>query len=269
MAVRNSQSVHYYGGLMGDLKSGSASQGQPGQVGNASPEGATEGAEPQQITLERVEALVDQRVKDALRQSQSMIDKADRRITDRLQPVFQSIDYVTAMLKEAGVEVKPEMIEQLKHKQMLKELGGESVEGEGSRRGSAQDQGQGRSQASDPSQSPVIATALAMMREAGVFIEDKDPEFKLIDLQSGSVSKILSGVQAAIKEKVARLSASGSAGESNQAQQTKIDQEGRAATIAARNPGTGIGAGKSVQGPPDGLKAMDYFKRGYSKSTEK
>lgn len=247
---------------MGDLERGAASQGQPGTAGNASPEGATEGAAPKPVTLEQVQDLLSKATtnlrSEVGKQIQSQIDKADVRISDRLRQEFVNIDNYAKLAKDAGQEVSPETIKRMKQDAMMREFEGEQVQGQGSGGGSAQGQQQGQSQ-QQIQQSPVVMTALALMQEEGVFIEDTDPEVKLIDLKTTSPKALLASVQGAIEAKKQRLS-----GASNEQNQT--EQEGDAAKAAARNPGKGASAGKPVVGSsPDGLTSMAYFKRAYNK----
>ena len=242
---------------------------QAGQPGQASQDGAPVEGTAQPVTLEQVQALlqefgktIEQKVLDqAVRRSQSLVDKADRRITERLRQEFQSLDKTVELLKGLGVEIDPAMVERAKQVKLIQEFQGqEQLPGEDS-----------RPQESQPTEpdfggSPAVAAAWQMQQEAGVFIEDNDPEVAMLKLD-GTVTEMLTSLSKAIEAKKARLAGTtgekpGAADDKNQ-QQTQTEGDD-VAKLAARNPG-GVGTGRTAEGPPDGLSSMDYFRRAYSK----
>jgi len=246
-----------------------------GQPGEASDQGAAEGGASQAVSPEIAQAVeqvvskllpkVKSEVLDeAVRRSQSLVDKADRRITDRLRREFQAIDRYAQMFKSAGIEIDDAMLEQMKQRKVIEELAGEASGGEGSAEGSAQDPQAGQPQTPDPAQSPVMQDALAIMEEAGTFIEDGDPELEMIDLKTPSPYKFLRSVEAAVEAKKKRVAGSKepNADDGNEAEE---DAEDLAARLAARSPGLGAGSGKRAAASPDGLSAMEYLRRGYNK----
>jgi len=254
---------------MGDKLSGAVSQGQPGQAGNVSPEGTTEGAASKPVTLEQVQDLLskqEQNLRNEVgKQIQSQVDKADFRITDKLRAEFQNIDTTVKRLKDAGQEVSPQAVERMKQQALMDEFAGQHVQGDGSGKPDlAQGQKQGQPKGVIP-QSPIVATALALMQEEGVFIVDNDPEIKMIDLKTTSPKALLKSVEAAIEAKKQRLSGASTNGQPEKGKTEKTDKKGDAEKIAARNPSTGVKTGKSVGATPEGLTSMDYFKRAYNK----
>lgn len=249
---------------MSDLLTGTPLE-EPSDTGVGTSEGdpAAEGDEPQPITREEIQALVDASsvttLSKAKRETQSLVDKADHRISGRLSSDLANLATYFDDMKAAGHEVPPEVIKIVEQDVMLRSLKGESAEGEGPSGGVGKLAPKGEPKEVDSDQATGMV-AITMMEEADCFIKDDDVELKMIDTDTKSATKFIRSVDAAITAKQARL-----AGASEEEPESEEDKgDGR----KARTPAKIVGA-RPPKAVPDGLSAMDYLKRGYSNSKKK
>jgi len=161
-------------------------------------------------------------------------------------------------MKTAGHEVPAEIVERAKQDVLLRSLTGEPAQGEGPSGGTAAGQAvpTGEPRELDSAKATGMV-AIAMMEEADCFIEDDDPELKLIDMNTGSSRKFIKSIDVAIEAKQKRLA--GTSGNEPEGDEGDLAAGRRARTPTA----TGKRAPVSI---PDGLSPMEYLKRGYSKN---
>jgi len=247
---------------MAELGSGQASDQPPGTGAGASQgEPVVEGAEQKPFTREEAQALIDagrdEAVKISGRHSQSLVDKADNRITKRVTAELKSLDVYAADLKAAGHELPPEILERVKQDVIVRSLTDETPEGEAP---SAELAGQA-ALAGDLKGDSAQATgmvAVAMMEEADCFIEKGDAEFPLINLKTASPRLFLASVGKAIDTKQQRLAGASA----NEAEGGEEERDAGDLSPRARIPSGKKSAPSKI---PDGLSPMEYLKRGYSK----
>jgi len=242
---------------MGELGPGAASE-EPLGTGEGASEGEPEpkGAEPVPLTREETKALIDAGMNKAVRMSQSLVDKVDHRISGRLTSELKSLATFVDDMKAAGHEVPAEIIERAKHDVVLRSLTGEPAQVEGPSGVPAGQAGKTGEPGEVDSAKATGIVAIAMMEEENCFIEDDDPELKLIDMNTDSPRVFIRSIDTAIDAKQKRLA--GASGE-----EPEGDEGDLAAGRRARTP-----TGKGKRAPaaiPDGLSPMDYLKRGYSK----
>lgn len=246
-----------------------SSMDQRGDAGNASQEGATGREQDRPLTLEAVETLIERKLqpfeKRVISQSQSLIDKADRRITDRFQGKLRNLQETVGLLKEIGIEVSPEQLERAQQRLVIDGFAPqEPVQEPGSGQRSPQGQSPGQRQQTDPNEpsNPILDEAFRLQEEAGVFIGKDDPEFQDINFD-GNALELLGSTKEAIDKKIARL-AGGSSSQEEPGEGEQESEEERQARLAARSPG---GSGRRKQSAPSGqhLGSMEHFRRGYSK----
>lgn len=246
---------------MSDLLTGTPLE-EPSDTGVGTSEGVpeAEGDEPQPITREEIQALVDagsaKTLSQAKRESQSLVDKADHRISGRLSSDLANLARYFDDMKAAGHEVPPEVIKIVEQDVMLRSLKGESAEGKGPSDGAGRIAPKGEPGEVDSDQATGMV-ALTMMEEADCFIKDDDVELKIIDKDTKSATKFIRSVDAAITAKQKRLAGASEAepeGDEDEGEGTK-----------ARTPAKIVGK-RPPKAVPEGLSAMDYLKRGYSKN---
>ena len=239
---------------MGELGPGAVSEDPLGTgVGTSNGEPEPKGAEPKPLTRAETQALIDAGMTKAVRLSQGLVDKADHRISGRLTSELKSLATFVDDMKAAGHEVPAEVVERAKQDVVLRSLTGEPAQVEGSSAGQARPTGE---PGEVDSAKATGIVAIAMMEEADCFIEDDDPELKLIDMKTDSPRVFIRSIDTAIDTKQKRL-----AGISED--EPEGDETDLAAGRRARTP---TGKGKRTPAAiPDGLSPMEYLKRGYSK----
>lgn len=239
------------------------------------PEGSVDDTVAGGVLTPELRKELDERDARVLAQAQSTTDKAEQRITDNLRSEFSELDRSVAAMKKAGIEVDEAGIKELKQTRVLEEISGGAVDEESSEADPAKDLKPGAPKPPDPPQSPVLATAYAMMAEAKTYIEKDDAEKELIDFKTKSVKVFLDSVQTAIDTKQKRLSGAseddevGKEEDTSESEDDETDAEKKAADAAARNPSTGVKKGKVTAGSREGVDGFDLIKRGYKKGPDK
>ena len=241
---------------MGELGPGAVSEEPLGTgVGTSEGEPEPKGAEPVPLTREETQALIDAGMNKAVRMSQSLVDKVDRRISGRLTSELKSLATFVDDMKAAGHEVPAEIVERAKQDVLLRSLTGDPAQVEGPSGGVAGQAAPTGEPGEVDSAKATGIVAIAMMEEAKCFIEDGDPELALIDMKSDSSRVFLRSIDTAIDTKQKRLA--GISGEEPEGDETDL-----AAGRRARTPVKGKRAPAAI---PDGLSPMEYLRRGYSK----
>lgn len=164
--------------------------------GQATPVPASQGApnadEPQFLTRKEADALVQKAVDEAVKRAQSLTDKAESRIKKEFQQRKANLDSTLKQLKEAGVEITPE-VRQRAEAMLLQDT---LAQPEPAPEPLPQRQ---PSKVAEPELDPVSAQAMRMMQRAGVIIEDNDPEAGEID-QTDPDAFLLSVAKAIVKK---------------------------------------------------------------------
>lgn len=183
---------------MSDLLTNGALPGQAGQPATSSPQNAETpsanaaenpgGETTQYVTKNEAQQLAKDAAADAVRQMQSLSDKAQAKIEKQINS-----------LKAVGITATPEQV----RKMVATEEANESA-GEISNPGAAQQQ------AMEPPLDPVVRKAFMIMEEAGVKVTAEDPEFSLIDSKTEDPEVFLDSVRAATNKMAARLNVKGS-----------------------------------------------------------
>lgn len=249
---------------MSVIGNGQASDQPPGTGAGASEgEPVVEGAEQTPFTREEARALIDagrdEAVKISGRHSQSLVDKADNRITKRVTAELKSLEVYAADLKAAGHELPPEILERVKQDVIVRSLTDETPEGEEPSLKPAGQAGLRGAPGEGDSAQATGMVAVAMMEEADCFIEKGDAEFPLIDLKTASPRLFLASVGKAIDTKQQRLAGtSADEPEGDEGDKDAGDLSPRARISSKKK--------SPPRKIPDGLTPMEYLKRGYSKS---
>ncbi len=173
---------------------GSAEAGQPQET--PSDEGQ-ETSQPEYLTRDEAERLAREAEERAFRRSQSLYDKGNQRVRERLDALDNYFDSQAEMGNEVPDDVKARM-RQKEEEAARKEAASET--------GPAQTQpAQAGAGAPDPKDAPDPTTQAAwqMMKDAGVWIEDSDPETETLDMSSEG--NFLRSMSKAIEAKQARL----------------------------------------------------------------
>lgn len=149
----------------------------------------------QYVTRQQAQELAQQAAEEAYRKAQALIDKGASRLTKQVQERLASLENSWKLQADMGAPVAPETQERLRQRVIQDAF-------------TAQEQagavGSG-SQAQAPGlegMDPITAEAYQMMQQAGVMIEQGDPEAAQID--QSSPFKFLRSVEAAIAAKKAR-----------------------------------------------------------------
>lgn len=223
-------------------------------VGTSNGEPEPTGAEPKPLTRKETQALIDAGMNKAVRLSQSLVDKADHRISGRVTSELKNLATFVDDLKAAGHEIPQEVIERAKQNVALRSLTGDPAQVEGPSGVPAGQAGVKGEPGEVDSAKATGVVAIAMMEEANCFIEDGDPELELINMKTDSSRVFLRSIDTAIDTKQKRL-----AGTSEE------EPEGEEDDGTGRRARTPTGKGKrSSKAIPDGLSPMEYLKRGYS-----
>lgn len=143
---------------------------QEGAPASASTENAstTEQAnQPQPLTTEQMEAVQKIVAEQATRIAQSMVDKAENRISKKAQEQIEALK-----VTQQALGLSDEQVEQAANKIVLEDL--KTVRGQASQQASTQ-------QTATEQIHPVIAQTLKAFEIEGVTIEPTDPEYKPLD----------------------------------------------------------------------------------------
>lgn len=161
--------------------------------------------QPQYLTREEVQSLLDAQKDELLRQTQSLTDKASSRLDKKLRDELKKVDEVIALQKAAGLQITPVQESALRaqvYDKALKELGTE----EGSDSAPAAQQGfqDDPSQAAQKAAAAVInGMAEEIYKKAGIMVMPDDPEASMVD-QSSPVA-FLTTLQQAVEKKKQRV----------------------------------------------------------------
>ena len=174
--------------------------GQPGGTpASVSPEASTQEPqtqEPAALTIEAIEKLIEEK---AQRIAQSMVDKAEARISKKAQEQIAAIE-----LTRGTLGLSDEQVEQAKAKVIYKDLAEPRQPEPASSQPPAP-----KSQA--PEVDPVIAETLETFKLEGVTIEPSDPEWKPLDAilkdPNGNIHQYRKALYAQIEVKRQRVAA--------------------------------------------------------------
>jgi len=196
------------------------------------------------------------------RRTQGAVDRSEQRIFDRLRQDLAGVDGLGEELRGIGVELTPQQQEALRQRRLMRTFQ-EPPE-------SPQPRGRAPNREPSPAEAetefnPVAATADAawaiMTQEYGVVVEEKDPEFAMIDVTTTKPSRLLATVREAAEAKARRL---------GRLQDEEGETGGPPPPAPQPNSRARAGAGGRRPAAPssfEGRKAMDLFKEGYSKTT--
>ena len=178
---------------------------------------------PDALTPESVRKIAEEVAESKFRQAQGLIDKADSRITKKVQAELKSLEQTVAMQKAIGLEIPPEKVNQLQQQIIARAY----TEPDASQPPAPSGMTPTQVNPQEPGLDPVTAAAYKLMQAKGMVIEDSDPEVAMID-QSDPYQFMIS-LDRAIDSKKARVA-------------------------KATQPGTPTNAGS--QGNPQGLEAQ-------------
>lgn len=148
--------------------------------------------EPQYVTLEDANRIAKAAADEAFRKAQSLFDKGNGKVRERLNQFEQAM---------AGVQLPPEQREQLRQ-QVINQALSDPAAPE-SPAPAAPPAAQPTAQPGQEPPDAITAEAWKMMQEAGVTIEDEDPEVSSID--RSSPYKFLRSIEQAIEAKRQRI----------------------------------------------------------------
>lgn len=154
-----------------------------------------ESTQPEYLTKAEAQRLIAEAEEKALRKAQSSTDKAIDSIFKKVQDDLRSLTQTIEFQRNSGIEVSPEQEQQLKQQLVTRALAGAPES----------------AQPSPPQEAPqkeevdpVTAEAWRMMEEAGVLVDEDDPEAKLLNFSSPY--KFLKSIESAIEAKKERIS---------------------------------------------------------------
>ena len=148
--------------------------------------------QPKYITQEELTRLLQDTENKAFQRAQSLYDKGQGRVQAELKRVNDSIE----QMRKHGVDVPPEKVKAMQDEAVRTAL----IEAPPEEPKIAP---QSKTSA-DAAPDPVTAEAWRMMKEAGVVLDESDPEMGKLDQEHGPY-KFLQSVEAAIADKQRRL----------------------------------------------------------------
>ena len=192
---------------------------------------------------------------------QSHSDKSTNALRGEMREQLGSLESVSALLKDLGHELPPELVERAQSVLQRRVLSGA---GNGTTPAPADGTPAPlertevvREPAPGPALDPKIAAgaaaAVEIMQEYGVVIEPNDPEYRLLNLDTEYASVFLPSVEVAAKAKAQRLGLPIPGAQPN-------DQ------ASARIPGRGGPSGRAI---PEGASSLDMFRLGYEQSDKR
>ena len=133
------------------------------------------------------------------RLAQSLVDKADHRITERVQGGLKTLEDSLKVQRSAGIEITPEQEARARQKVVEQAM----IEPPSQTSAAQATPNEQPAQQLDP----VVARALGMMNKIGAVIEQNDPEFAQVKkaLDTGDPDEFLLASAEAAKAKKARL----------------------------------------------------------------
>ncbi len=234
--------------------------------------GSAQGETPEPVTLESVGALVDQKVEQLRRSMQSGDDRTEHRLRTELREALGSFEAMTLLLKEAGLEVPADVKERASSALQRKVLTAEEKkETEAERAARGGQAGGKRTDGTAATTGPeadnvqlqgLADTVLAIQEEIGAFVEDKDREAALIDMETESVIEFLDSVRTAATKKAQRL---GLTPGEEEGEEASTPAARAAAARRARRPGRPAGQPTGYAG----RKSIDLFREAFAKTAPK
>lgn len=174
-----------------------------GQTGNASAVEQGTPTEQSQLTLDQVRRLAEQIAEEksqaAFQRAQGLIDKADSRITKKVQAELKTLEQTIAMQKQLGLEVPLDKVNAMRQEIIARAYTEPEATPPTAASGGAPAQVQNQESGTDP----ITAAAYRIMQKAGITIEDGDPEVQMIDQSDPDL--FLASVGAAVQAKKARV----------------------------------------------------------------
>jgi hypothetical protein len=167
------------------------------------PEPGMQTVQPSSLTQDQVRAIAEEVAEAKFRQTQGLIDKADSRITKKVQGELQQLEKTLKVQAELGIVIPPEKVIAMQQQVMARAYSeNEQPPAPTQPYGTQPTQPMYPEGGNVPD---VSAQALRMMQRAGVIIEDSDPEVVGIDMSDPDL--FLASVGHAINVKKTRLAA--------------------------------------------------------------
>lgn len=160
-------------------------------------------AQPSSLTQDQVRAIAEEVAETKFRQTQGLIDKADNRITKKVQDELKTLEKTLKLQKSLGIDIPPNQVAAMQQ-QIMAQAYTETDQPPLP----TQPYGTQPTQPVYPESgnvNDVSNQALRMMQRAGVIIEDSDPEVAGIDMSDPDL--FLASVGHAINVKKTRLAA--------------------------------------------------------------
>ena len=224
-------------------------------------EATQEGAANETYTKAEVLELLKQSKSENYQQTQSLLDQLDHRQAVRLKATMEPVNRTLAALEAAGVKVDAATVDKIRSQARVDALTGPDGAEDDVEDTDRQAGARGRTSRAQPSNDePTLGhLILQMMQERGVFVLDKDPEAKLIDVKEQDPEKLLAMASKAINTKINRLAG------------VEVSEDATETDIVTEPAGPGPNPkGKGSKGTKvlaDG-DAMDYLRAGYNESPE-
>lgn len=171
----------------------------PGQgAANVPPE--QKGAvQPQYLTLEEARRMAEEAEEKAFRRAQGLIEKTNAGVVKKVQSDLKNLEQSIALQKKAGIEITADQEEKLKQQVFQRAF----TEVEESPAPAQTAPAQAAPVQQPDNIDPITAEAVKMMQDAGVWIDDDDPETDVID--QSSIYAYLESVKKAIETKRQRI----------------------------------------------------------------
>lgn len=151
-------------------------------------------AEPQFVSREEFQ----QAMEDILRRAQGLVDKSASRLDKRVAETNEKVNGYLELARESGMNFTPEQENLLRRNALDKAMltHKQSVQAEPAQQPMPQEQ-----QGLDP----ISAAAMSYQQKAGIFINENDPEVRLVNTTTEDPLEYLQSVKDAITKKQARL----------------------------------------------------------------
>jgi hypothetical protein len=224
MGETNQQGVEFQGP---DGQGPKASEGQQQQTQKPEPGKLTDESS---LTKDQVLGWIDEASKKTLSQAQSLVDKADSRLTKKMKEELAPIDEVLA-----NSNLSPEQKSIVREKVISLS---EKTETSGQ-----QAPGQGPAETGEKGVDPVTALGLELQQKAGVIIEEGDPELSMVKVK-GTPGEYIESLQQAIAAKQVRVGTSEGASTEGAQEPGEGGEDKAGGDPAARMPGLGTGGTK-------------------------
>ena len=220
MGETGKQDVSFQGATDQDPTPSGEQQGAP----EAGKETTAEGLTKDQV-LQLIDQKVGQQSEEDRKFTQSLVDRADTRMTKKVREKLAPID---ELLK--GMNLPAEQESKLKN-----ELIDAIAEPESTQPSGQAEKGQKQTDQGGKGVDAITALGMELQKKAGVQIEENDPELAMVKLK-GTPLEYIESIEQAISSKQKRLGTSGGAGTEGAQEPGEEPGEGDA---AARMPGLG------------------------------